>query len=151
MPITTSAGDHLLQVTPVLAIPRAELHFRTSRSSGPGGQHVNKVETRVELLFDVAASPVFTEEQRAWLLAALRPWLDDDGVLHLIADRHRSQYRNREEALSRLVTLLQHALRPRITRKPTRMPRAAREARLETKKHRGATKRLRGRGHGDED
>lgn len=143
-------GDKLLLVTPWLAIPRAELQFRTSRSSGPGGQHVNKVETRVELLFDVANSPTLTEEIRVRLLDALRSWLDTDGVLHIVSDRYRSQYRNREDTIERFVALLQQALRPQKTRKPTRTPRRVHEHRLQEKKQRGDTKRLRGRGRGEE-
>ena len=126
-------------------IPRAELHFRTSRSGGPGGQHVNKVETRVELLFDVAASPSLLEGQRLRLLEELPTWLDGDGVLHLVSDSYRSQYRNREDVLARFVLLLQHALRPQIPRKPTRTPRRVKEARLQEKRHRGEIKRRRGK------
>jgi ribosome-associated protein len=145
------AHDDLLEVAPGVTIYRAELRFRTSRSSGPGGQHVNKVETRVELLFDLAGTPSLTEEQRGRTQAALHSRLDDDGVLHVIADSHRSQYRNREEAVARFVTLLQHALRPRKTRRPTAVPRGVREARLQQKKHRAQTKRLRERPRGHED
>jgi len=145
------APDDLLEAAPGVAIPRAELRFRTSRGSGPGGQHVNKVETRVELLFDLAGTPSLTEEQRALAMTALRSRLDDDGVLRIVADSYRSQYRNREEAVARFLTLLQHALRPRKTRRPTAVPRRAREARLEEKKHRGETKRLREKPRGHED
>ncbi|HEY3379945.1 MAG TPA: alternative ribosome rescue aminoacyl-tRNA hydrolase ArfB [Armatimonadota bacterium] len=141
----------MLFVTPSLSIPRAELSFRTSRSGGPGGQHVNKVETRVELLFDVANSPSMSVAQRARLLASLRTWLDSEGVMHLVADSYRSQYRNREEVVERFVTLLARALQPQKARKATRVPRGAREQRLEEKKTRSHVKRLRGRGRGDED
>ncbi len=140
------APGSALIITPSLCLPREEVQFRTSRSSGPGGQHVNKTETRVELLFDVAGSPSLTEEQRSLLLDELRSWLDNSGVLHLVSERFRSQYRNREDVITRFVLLLQHALRPRIPRKKTRVPRGAHEARLQDKKARGATKRLRGRG-----
>jgi len=135
----------ILQVTPRLVIPRAELRFRTSRSGGPGGQHVNKVETRVELLFDLANSPSLTDEQRQRLLEALSPWLDTNGVLHIISERSRSQYMNREDTVERFVALLRDALRPRKTRKPTRIPRSVREERLKEKKQRGEKKTLRGR------
>jgi ribosome-associated protein len=136
-----------LVITPHVRIPRAELQFRTSRSSGPGGQHVNKVETRVELRFDLLASPSLDEVVRARLLDELRPWLDDAGILHVVSDAYRSQYRNREDATARFVALLQHALRPRTPRKPTRIPRGVREARLQDKRRRGETKRRR---RGDE-
>lgn len=135
-----------LRITPELAIPRSELQFRTSRSGGPGGQHVNKVETRVELLFDVAGSPSLPAPVRALLLQHLASRLDADGVFHLTSEQSRSQYRNREEAVARFVLLLQQALRPRKTRKATRIPRGVQEARLQEKRVRSATKRLRGRG-----
>ncbi|MHB9024863.1 MAG: alternative ribosome rescue aminoacyl-tRNA hydrolase ArfB [Armatimonadota bacterium] len=133
-----------IRITPDLAIPRAEVEFRTSRSGGPGGQHVNKVETRVELFFDVAGSPSLSDEQRERLLAALGSRLDSDGTLRIVAASSRSQLRNREEAVARFVLLLQHALRPQRPRKPTRVPRRVHEKRLETKRQRGEIKRRRG-------
>ena len=139
-----------LRITPGLIISRAELSFRTSRSGGPGGQHVNKVETRVELLFDVAHSPSLSEDQRARLLAALASRLDSEGELHLVSDRYRSQYANREDVLARFVLLLQHALRPQIPRRPTKIPRGAKESRLREKRERGEIKRRRGPGRGEE-
>lgn len=144
-PPAPDMDDRLLLITPALAIPRAELQFRTSRSGGPGGQHVNKVETRVELLFDVAASPSLSDAQQQRLLEDLRTWLDSDGVLHLVSDSYRSQYRNREDVIARFVLLLQHALRPRIPRKATRVPRAVKAARLQEKHHRAEIKRRRGK------
>lgn len=137
--------ENYLRVTPALLIPRAELQFRTSRSGGPGGQHVNKVETRVELLFDVAHSPSLLEGQRLRLLEELPSWLDHDGVLHLVSDSYRSQWRNREDVVARFILLLQHALRPQIPRRPTRTPRRVKEARLQEKHHRGEIKRRRGK------
>jgi ribosome-associated protein len=135
--------DNRILVTSALTLSAAEVHYRTSRSSGPGGQHVNKTETRVELLFDVAGSPALTEEQRAFLLAELHPWLDTSGILHLVSERHRSQFRNRQDVLERFIALLAHALRPRTVRKPSRVPRGVREQRLRTKKHRASIKRQR--------
>ncbi len=132
-----------LVVMPGVSIPRAELQFRTSRSSGPGGQHVNKVETKVELLFDVAGSPSLNEFVRARLLDELHSWLDSTGTLHVVSDRYRSQYRNREDVTARFVMLLQHALRPRTPRKPTRISRARKEARLQEKRQHGEIKRRR--------
>lgn len=147
---TDLLDDKNIFITPALVIPRAELHFRTSRSSGPGGQHVNKVETRVEVLFDVASSPSLDDDQRARLLSALHTGLNSEGVLHLVADSYRSQYRNREEAVARLVVLLQHALRPQKPRRPTRITRGAKEQRLQEKKHRGEIKRRRTTGGHEE-
>jgi ribosome-associated protein len=147
----TYDNDRLLWVNAQFAIPRAELQFRTSRSGGPGGQHVNKVETKVELLFDVANSNSLTDDLRQRLLLALKPWLDSDGVLHLVSEAYRSQYRNREDVIARFVLLLQHALRPKKTRRPTRIPRAVHEQRLQSKKHRSEIKRSRGRARGNED
>lgn len=134
----------ILPIVPGVVIPRAELQFRTSRGSGPGGQHVNKVETRVELLFDLANSPVLTEDVRERLRVALQPWLDSAGIVHIVSDRSRSQYRNREDTILRFVALLQHALRPQKPRRPTRKPRAANERRLAEKRVRSETKQRRG-------
>jgi len=147
----TIPEDRLLRITPFLVIPMEELDFRTSRSGGPGGQHVNKTETKVELVFDVANSPSLTEGQRARLLEELTSWLDSTGVLHLVSSQSRSQYRNREDTITRFVALLQQSLRPQKIRKETRVSRGAKEARLESKKHRGQVKRQRGsqRSHDD--
>ncbi len=100
----------------------------------------------MELLFDVANSPTLSEEERARLLEGLRTWLDNDGLLHLVSDSYRSQYRNREDVIARFVLLLQHALRPIVPRKATRTPRRVKEARLQEKRHRGEIKRKRGKG-----
>jgi ribosome-associated protein len=126
-----------------LKIPLAELQFRTSRSGGPGGQNVNKLETRVELLFDVANSPFIPEHLRQRLLSNLSSKLDSLGVLRVVAQDSRSQWKNKQFAIERLTLLLKSALKvhkKRISTKPTR---TAREDRLRMKKVRGETKRLR--------
>jgi ribosome-associated protein len=126
-----------IPVTRSVSIGRSEIRFRTSRSSGPGGQHAQKTETRVEALFDVEASPSLTEGQKARVIERAGP------VLRAIAEDERSQLRNRELALERLVSTLREALRVRRARRPTRPSRQAVEERLTAKRHRSKVKRLR--------
>lgn len=135
--------EDTLPINSELAIPLAEFSFRTSRSSGPGGQHAQKSSTRVELLFDVANSPSLTDAQRTRLLERLASYIDTAGVLHLVSQSERSQLRNKEEVIARFQTLMRKALRRRKRRKPTRPTRASREQRLKKKKRRGETKKLR--------
>ena len=135
--------EDILQITPSVAIPVAEIHFRFSRSGGAGGQNVNKVETRVELLFDLTGSPSLTDAQRARALQALGSYVDHTGVMHLVSDRFRSQMRNREEVVTRFQELLRNALKIPKRRRPTRPSAAAREKRLSYKRQRGEVKRLR--------
>lgn len=118
-------------------LPLAEVELRFSRSSGPGGQHANTAETRVEAVFDVSASAALTEHQKRRVLARAGP------VLRAVAQDERSQWRNRELALERLVEQLRAALKVERRRVPTKPSRAAKERRLETKRRRGATKKLR--------
>ena len=136
--------EKVLRITNTLTIPLSELRFRFARSSGPGGQHVNRSATRVELLFDVAGSPSLTEAQRERALKALAPYIDSDGVLHLISQTFRSQFRNREEAVERFQTLMRRAMKVPKRRHPTRPSRAARERRLASKRRRSEIKRQRG-------
>jgi ribosome-associated protein len=126
-----------IRVTRSVVLPLAEVELRFSRSSGPGGQHANTAETRVEAMFDVSASAVLTEHQKRRVLARTGP------VLRAVAQDERSQWRNRELALERLVEQLRAALKVERRRVPTKPSRAARERRLETKRRRGATKKLR--------
>jgi ribosome-associated protein len=124
-------------------IPERELGWRFSRSSGPGGQGVNTTDSRVELIFDVAASTTLTEQQRARVLQRLSNRLVD-GVLTVVASEYRSQLRNRDAARARLTAMLRAALAPDPpTRRPTRPSRAARERRLADKRRRMLLKRLR--------
>jgi ribosome-associated protein len=127
------------------SLPRSELEFRATRSGGPGGQHVNTAATRIQLTWDVGASPSLSERRRQILLSRLSGRIDQQGVLRIVVDTHRSQHRNREEAVERLAALLADALRPRKKRRPTRPPARAKEKRLKEKKQRGEVKRLRGR------
>lgn len=134
----------LLDINAEVSIPWSELSFRFSRSSGPGGQHVQKTSTRVELLFDVEGSPSLTESQRAQVRARLSGYIDSSGVLHLVAQSERSQIRNREEVVQRFQDLLAKALKPRKRRRPTRPTAQSKEKRLRRKKMRSETKRSRG-------
>jgi ribosome-associated protein len=127
-----------LPVRPGLAIPLAELELRTSRSSGPGGQHANVTASRVEAVFDVAASNVLSDAQKARVTARLGPRVTAS------AQDTRSQLRNRELALARLADRLAHALEVRRPRTATRPTKASRRRRLDAKKRRGETKRSRG-------
>jgi len=120
-----------------------ELTFKTSRSGGPGGQNVNKLNTRVLALFDVAGSPSLSDEQKQRVLRKLATRIDKEGFLHVVSQKHRSQEANRQAAVERLQELLQEALKPEIIRKKTRTPAGARERRLKEKKRRGEIKRNR--------
>jgi len=130
-----------LIVNSTVRIPSTEIRFRFARSGGPGGQNVNKVESRAELLFDVRHSSSFTETQRHRVLTALRTRLDTDGVLHVVVQDSRSQWQNRERALQRLGELLRAALIPRKKRVPTRRSSGSNEERITEKRRRGEKKR----------
>lgn len=128
-----------------LTIPAAEIHEAASRSSGPGGQHVNKSNTRVTLRWSVAESSALTPLQRRRLLQRLEGRLTQRGHLVVHAGRHRSRARNRELARERLAELVTEALRSRASRVPTRPGAAARRRAIESKRRRSAVKRARGR------
>ncbi|NJB69329.1 ribosome-associated protein [Desulfobaculum xiamenense] len=131
-------------------LPDRELNFETSRSGGPGGQHVNKVETRVTVVFDVAGSPSLTDAQKARIMTALASRIDTRGVLRVSADDSRSQSTNKALAVERLVELLRQALIVHKKRRPTRPTLASTKRRVSEKKRRGDTKRLRGKVSGDD-
>jgi ribosome-associated protein len=120
-----------------------ELQMSFVRSGGPGGQHVNTSATKVELRFDVAGSAALDDAQKARIRDALASRLTTDDVLVLQAGEFRSQARNREAVIGRLVNLLNDALAPRRRRIPTRVPRSQRRKRREAKRRRGERKRLR--------
>ena len=143
-------SDGFLEVTPRVRIPLAELVYRASRSSGPGGQHVNTSSTRIEVVWDVAASTALSDEERARLTARLGRRLDSTGQLRLVSGEFRSQLRNREAATERLRGVVAAALAVPKRRKRTRLPAAAKAARLEAKRRRSAIKRTR-RARPDED
>ena len=120
-----------------VSLPRSEIEFRFSRSSGPGGQHAQKSDTRVEASFDVDASSALSEAQKRRVLAKAGP------VLRAVAQDERSQWRNRELATERLIESLRQALKVERRRHPTKPTKASRERRLEQKRRRSDTKRLR--------
>ena len=126
-----------IRVTRSVVLPVSEVELRFSRSSGPGGQHANTAETRVEAILDVEASSALTDAQKRRVLAKAGP------TLRAIAQDERSQWRNRELAVERLVEQLRQALKVERRRVATKPTKASRERRLESKKRRSATKKLR--------
>ncbi len=120
-----------------------ELRFTYSRSSGPGGQNVNRVETRVTLLFDVFGSPSLSEGQKRRIASRLATRINKEGILRVVSQRHRTREANRRAAAERFLELLNEALRRQRPRRRTRVPRKARRRRLEGKRRRGELKRLR--------
>nr|MEE4269053.1 alternative ribosome rescue aminoacyl-tRNA hydrolase ArfB [Candidatus Krumholzibacteria bacterium] len=128
-----------------LTIPDGELEITASRSSGPGGQHVNKTDTRIQVRWNVRESPVLSDYQRRLLMKNLSPRVTEAGDLLIASDSHRSQKRNRDDALQRLAALLREALIPPKPRKKTRPSRAAKEKRLQEKKQRSQVKQKRGK------
>jgi ribosome-associated protein len=133
----------VIRVTDHISIDEREIEESFVRASGPGGQNVNKLATAVQLRFDVRGSPSLPAEVRARLERLAGTRMTRDGVLIIIAQRHRTQARNREDALERLIDLVRRAaVAPRL-RRPTRPTAAARKRRVEAKKHRAGVKRLR--------
>jgi ribosome-associated protein len=137
-----AAGPDDVRVSRSVHIPAPELRFRFSRSSGPGGQNVNKRDTKVELLFDVAGSPSLGPRQRERIMRKLASRIDDDGVLHIVVSEQRTQGRNRDVAVERLCDLIAEALKPDPPkRKATRPSKRAVDRRITSKRKRGETKR----------
>jgi ribosome-associated protein len=136
--------DDAVVISESLSVPRSELHYRATRSGGPGGQHVNTSSTRIELIWNVLASPSLSEPERSRILEKLKNRIDEQGQLRLVASASRSQLRNREEVTERFARLLAGALAVPKPRKRTRPSRQAREARLKAKKQRSERKRRRG-------
>jgi ribosome-associated protein len=133
----------MIPITEALSIPDEEVAFTTSRSGGPGGQNVNKLETRVTLRFDLGGSPSLSEGQKALLRQRLATRITKEGVFHVTAQRHRTQAANREAAIERFSELLRENLREEPPRKKTRPSRAAKARRLEEKRRRSQRKRER--------
>ena len=138
-----SVSDNSLYVNESVSIPRDELDVRASRSSGAGGQHVNKTSSRVEISWSVVASRALNDEQRARLREKLSSRLAGDGSVRVVASETRSQSRNRELAEQRLAELIARSLVIPKKRKPTRPTKAAKQARLEAKRRHSSKKRQR--------
>jgi ribosome-associated protein len=134
----------VIRITDQISIDESELTETFVRASGPGGQNVNKLATAVQLRFDVRHSPSLPADVRARVAVLAGRRLTQDGVLVIIAQRHRTQERNREDARERLIELIRQAAVPPKRRRPTRPTAASRERRIESKKRRSGVKRLRG-------
>jgi ribosome-associated protein len=134
----------VIRITPIIGLNESEIEERFIRSSGPGGQNVNKVASAVQLRFDARHSPSLPEDVRQRLVRLAGRRLTLDGVLVITAQRHRTQEANRRDALERLVELIRRAAEPPVPRKPTKPTRSSRRRRIEAKTRRGALKRLRG-------
>ncbi|MCK5195085.1 MAG: aminoacyl-tRNA hydrolase [Desulfobulbaceae bacterium] len=133
----------MVEISQNIYIPEKELKFVFARASGPGGQNVNKVNTKVTLLFDVVSSPSLTEEQKTKIRNRLSTRISRGGVLRVAAMRYRSQKANREDAVKRFAELLSFALTEKPHRKKTKASRAARERRFQAKKQRSRIKQSR--------
>jgi ribosome-associated protein len=133
----------MIRVNAQIELDEREVHETFVRASGPGGQNVNKVSTAVQLRFDVARSPSLPDPVRARLMALAGHRLTHDGVLIIEADRFRSQRRNRDDALERLIELIREACEVETPRRPTRPTLASKKRRLDSKQRRGETKKLR--------
>ena len=133
----------MIEVTEAIALDEREIEERFVRASGPGGQNVNKVSSAVQLRFDARHSPSLPNEVAVRLMRLAGKRVTKEGVIVIIAQQHRTQERNREDARERLVDLIrQAAVRPK-PRRPTKVPKAQRKERLESKKHRSGIKSLR--------
>lgn len=126
-----------------ISIPEKELRFAAARSSGPGGQNVNKVSTRVTLLFDINGSSALSEEVKRKLLERLATRVNREGILRVVSQRHRSQSQNRKDAIARFVELIGAALDEQSPRIETKIPDSVKRRRLDDKQRRSRLKRLR--------
>jgi len=133
----------MIRLTDDIVVSDNDIAYRFSRSTGPGGQNVNKLNTRVTLLFDVADSRALTDKQKKRVLTRMSSRISKDGFLKVVSQRHRTQQANRKAALKRLAELLTRALEEKPVRKPTAAPYAAKQKRLRHKRRRSELKRQR--------
>src|SRR3989440_11855274 len=133
----------VIHVLPGVAIPEGELRFAASRSGGPGGQNVNKVSSRVTLIFDLEASSTLSDEHKRKIREKLAGRINKDGVLQIVSQRTRSQELNRSDTIERFSDLLRRALTPRALRVKTGKPAAAHDRRIDAKKKRASVKQSR--------
>jgi ribosome-associated protein len=139
-PTAPAPEPGLLVIRPGVAIPRSELAYRATRSGGPGGQHVNKTSSRVEVLWTPANSRSLTADQRARIITRLATRLDTAGELRLVSDRTRSQLQNKEDVTERLADLLRAALAPKKVRRATKVSKTVKARRLDAKRRHGEKK-----------
>ena len=137
----------MIELAKGVRIGENELHFQASRSGGPGGQNVNKVNTRITILFDVSSCMHLSREDKSRILNRLRNRATAEGIIHVTCQDYRSQAANRQAAIRRLTELLRGALARHPVRKPTSVPRSARLRRLENKAKRSSLKKLRSAGY----
>lgn len=136
-------SQNWLKISERICIPVSELTFVFSRSSGPGGQNVNKVNTKVTLYFNVNVSTILTDEEKEKILTNLHTRVNKLGILRIISSRHRTQGANKKAAINRFFTLLSDLFLETLKRKRTNLPKAAKEKRLQDKKHHSKIKRSR--------
>ena len=141
----------MIEITNDIFIRENELVFKFSRSGGPGGQNVNKVNTRVTLFFDVANCESFSDVQRQRILKRLATRANKDGIIRVVSQRYRTQKANRRVAVERLQELLREALKKKAVRRKTRVPKAVKQRRLEEKSQRSLLKQQRAKRNFAED
>ena len=141
----------MIEITNGIFISEDELVFKTSRSSGPGGQNVNKVNTKVTLLFDIPRSESLSDTQKQRILARLKSRTDRNGVIRIVSQKYRTQPANRRSAVERLGRLLADAMKTKPVRKRTQVPYSAKQRRLQDKKKRSQLKQQRASRNSEED
>lgn len=143
------ADNDPIEISAGVLVPHEELILRASRSSGPGGQHVNTSSTRIELVWDIASSPSIDDDMRARLMQRLSNRVDSSGKIRLVAQSERSQLRNRDAVIERFGKMIRGALVEQKLRKATKPTKASKRKRIEAKKHRAAVKQQRREPLGD--